>query len=463
MRSLQVKLIIAFLAVSLVGTVLSGVYIREVTTAEFNLFLVAQSRTNIVDRLAEVYATNKGWEGFRIEQLRWPPQELPSGTPTGISRDWGASVPGDHVTVADTDRRIVLGGRGYRLGQMVSREEYDIGIPITVEGREVGRLLLGYQPSILNRPFDRFLGRFYLALALGGLGGTGIALLLGVLLARSMTSPLRELTRAAQAMSRGDLEQRITVRSDDELGELARAFNQLSEELVQAQQLRRQMSADVAHELRTPLSLILGHAEGLADGVLEPTEETFEVVHDEARRLSRLVDDLHTLSLADAGELSLQREPTAPAALLRTTVAAQRPAAEVRGVNLTMDVQEDLPLVDVDPDRLVQVLHNLVSNALRYTPQDGRIELSAFSGESGWVTITVRDTGPGIPEEDLPHVFERFYRGDKARHRAEGGSGLGLAIARSIVEMQGGRIRAENGPGGGARFVIELPVAAADA
>ncbi|MCI0649245.1 MAG: ATP-binding protein, partial [Chloroflexi bacterium] len=245
------------------------------------------------------------------------------------------------------------------------------------------------------------------------------------------------------------------VRSDDELGELATSFNQMSADLAQARDLRRQMTADIAHDLRTPLSIILGHAEALRDGVLPATAESFEVIHDEARRLNRLVDDLRTLSLSEAGELPLTRRPTPPAELLERAVAAHAPQARQKEIALQVEAAAGLPAVDVDPDRMAQVLDNLVGNALRYTPAGGRISLGARPDPAG-VVLMVEDSGPGVPAGELPFIFERFYRGDKSRQRAAGGSGLGLAIARAIVEAHGGRIAAESAPGEGLAVAIEL-------
>jgi len=358
--------------------------------------------------------------------------------------------------VANVERAVVIPGRGYEPGEVVSEAEYAQGTPVVVDGIEVGRLLLGYEPSRAAGPFERFMGRFYLALGLGGLGGTTIALLLGMAVARRMTSPVRELTRAARAVSRGDLQQQIKVRGDDELGDLARAFNQMSADLVRSQAQRRQMTADISHELRTPLSLILGHTEALADGVLEPTQESFDVLYDEARHLTRLVDDLHTLSLSEAGELSLECEPTAPEDLVQSAVAAHTASAEAKGIRLQAEVALPLPEVDVDPDRIMQVLNNLLSNAQRYTPAGGQIVVSARQAGSA-VQFRVQDTGPGLSEEDRTLVFERLHRGDKARHRSDGGSGLGLSIARALVERHGGRMWAESAPGQGATFIFELP------
>jgi len=456
MRSLYARLIVGFLIVSLVGIVLAGLYIWQATTTEFAIYVVAQSQTSIADRLSTAYREAGGWAGVD-EQAALGGLNANSNPPVdGVPREPRPFVPQGHVIVANVERAVVIPGRGYEPGEVVSEAEYAQGTPVVVDGIEVGRLLLGYEPSRAAGPFERFMGRFYLALGLGGLGGTTIALLLGMAVARRMTSPVRELTRAARAVSRGDLQQQIKVRGDDELGDLARAFNQMSADLVRSQAQRRQMTADISHELRTPLSLILGHTEALADGVLEPTQESFDVLYDEARHLTRLVDDLHTLSLSEAGELSLECEPTAPEDLVQSAVAAHTASAEAKGIRLQAEVALPLPEVDVDPDRFMQVLNNLLSNAQRYTPAGGQIVVSARQAGSA-VQFRVQDTGPGLSEEDRTLVFERLHRGDKARHRSDGGSGLGLSIARALVERHGGRMWAESAPGQGATFIFELP------
>jgi signal transduction histidine kinase len=224
--------------------------------------------------------------------------------------------------------------------------------------------------------------------------------------------------------------------------------------------MRRQMTADVAHDLRTPLSLLLGYTEALHDGKFQGSRQTYEVMHDAARQLQRLVDDLNTLALADAGELKLARQPAAPQALLERTVRSFRAQAEAQQVTLVTEGSSpgSIPLVDVDPDRFAQVLANLAANALRYTPAGGRVTLSAQAEQEG-VVLRVQDTGSGIAPEHLPYVFDRFYRGDKARHNQSGEAGLGLAIARSIVESHGGTIAVQSNLGQGATFTIWLPAA----
>jgi len=248
----------------------------------------------------------------------------------------------------------------------------------------------------------------------------------------------------------------VPVRSQDELGELATAFNQMSSDLARANALRRQMTADIAHDLRTPLTVITGYLESLRDGVLKPSPGRFDAMYSEAQHLQRLVEDLRTLSLADAGELPLNRRPTSPRALLEELAAAYEHRAAQAGVTLQVRANHYIPLIQVDPDRIKQVLSNLISNALRYTPTGGQISLTATRHDDQ-VLLSVQDSGMGITPEALPHIFERFYRGDPARPGQEGESGLGLAIARSIVKMHGGRIWAESDPGAGSTFIIALP------
>ncbi len=245
------------------------------------------------------------------------------------------------------------------------------------------------------------------------------------------------------------------MRTADELGQLAASFNQMSTDLATSNQLRRQMTADVAHELRTPLSVILGYTEALADGKLHGKPAIYDAMYGEARLLSHLVDDLRTLSLADAGELTLNRVFLSPLECLERTAASHAALGSQRNITIDVQAAPDLPLIDVDRERIAQVLGNLVSNALRYTPDGGSVTLSA-SAAGRDVLLQVSDTGPGIDPKHLPFIFKRFYRADESR-QANGESGLGLAIARSLVETHGGTIRAENGGNGGAVFTVTLP------
>jgi signal transduction histidine kinase len=454
MRSLTLKLILAFLVVSLVGTALVAVFAVWRTNTQFNRFVADQFRDNLVEQLATYYENAGGWSGV-AEAVRNPGRGPGGGR--GQGGPPGAPNQGIPVLLLDNTGRVVIPGLGYGRGDVVAPRERASGVPVEVDGQEVGRLLVA--TAAVRRGLAGaellFLARVNQAVIFASLIATAVALLLAVLLARTLTRPLRELTAATRAVAKGDLAHKVPVRSEDELGELAASFNLMNTELAQAQELRHQMTADIAHELGTPLSLILGHSEALSEGVLPPQPETFHVIHDEARRLSGLVDDLRTLSLAEARELPLTRRPASPRALLERAAAAHAPRAKQGNILLQLGADKQLPDVNVDSDRMAQVLDNLLGNAFRYTPAGGEIRLSASPGLDG-VRLSIQDSGPGIPAGELPYVFERFYRGDKSRQRHEGGSGLGLAIARSIVEAHDGRIWAESEPGRGATFIIEL-------
>jgi signal transduction histidine kinase len=265
------------------------------------------------------------------------------------------------------------------------------------------------------------------------------------------------LTAAVRRMEAGDLSQRVEITSRDEIGDLARAFNLMADGLARLEELRRQLVTDVAHELRTPLSNIRGYLEALQDGVVEPDRRIVDSLHEETMLLNRLVDDLQELSLAEAGQLRLDRHPVALADVVDRAVEAVRPRAAAKGVELQVDLPEDLPLVDVDPRRIGQVLRNLLDNGLTHTGPGGEIGIAArASGQ--WVEVSVRDTGTGIAAEDLPYVFDRFYRADRSRSRATGGAGLGLAIVKQLVEAHGGRVEVESEVGRGTEFTFTVPL-----
>jgi signal transduction histidine kinase len=259
---------------------------------------------------------------------------------------------------------------------------------------------------------------------------------------RRFASPLADVMAAADRVAAGDYTTRVEERGPGDVRRLGRAFNEMTERLGSNEERRRRLLSDVAHELRTPLSVIQANLEAVLDGLYPADREHLGRVLDETKVMSRLLDDLQTLSTAEAGALKLHRERVAPPRLADAAAGAYAPRAAEAGVRLTTDVPTDLPDLDVDPVRIGEVLSNLLSNALRHTPAGGEIRLSAARVPTG-IELAVRDTGPGIPAEQLPHVFDRFSKSPDSP-----GAGLGLAIARSIVEAHGGEIRAASGPDG---------------
>jgi signal transduction histidine kinase len=359
-------------------------------------------------------------------------------------------------TLVDETGEVIVGGSGYAEGTQLSSQQLEELDPIVVAGSTVGWAVVpggGFAPRGGEADFFR---RVNNTMVLGAVLAFAVALGAGALAARSLTRPLRELTAATQAVASGDFERKVKVQSSDELGALAASFNRMSEALSESRRLRRQMTADIAHELRTPLSIILAHLDALEDGVLADPVEAARVVRDETERLSRLVEDLRTLTRADAGELALAKRPTEVGELLSRALHAYQPQAAARAISLTAQVEGGLPAIDADPDRLMQVFSNVLANALFHTPPGGRVLLTGSPSPSG-VRISIENSGPSFAEDDLGRVFDRFYRSDKARRREDGGSGLGLAIARSIVEAHGGSIAAVNPADGGAAIVIDLP------
>jgi signal transduction histidine kinase len=336
-------------------------------------------------------------------------------------------------------------------------------VAVAVKGTTVGWLQTPVDTFSESRREAAFLERVNGILLVAAVGAAVLALIAGAVLARSLTRPLRDLTDATQAIAAGDFNRRVAVRSRDELGTLAESFNRMSAALAEAQRVRRQMTADIAHELRTPLAIILGHLDAVGDGVLADSSQAMIVIREETERLARLVEDLRTLTRADSGELRLEPRPSDLGALLRQAATARRPASRAKRITLQVEAPEAMAPVVLDPDRIAQVIGNLLTNALFHTPDGGRIEVGCLEqGRS--VRVWVRDSGPGIESDELPRVFDRFYRTDKSRRREDGGSGLGLAIARSIVEAHAGRIWAESLAGFGASILFELPrVPASDA
>ncbi len=447
MRSLSFKLIAAFVVIGLVSILSIVLLARWNTRNEFDRFIVDRRGQDLLSSLQEYYARTGSWQGVDTTLFQ---NEGP-----GIPPD--SSFPHPPFTIADLNSRAVVQGAGYQPNELIPQSELKAGQPIEVNGSQVGTLILGRAP-LPNTPREaEFITRINRLFWYSAIGASLLALLLGILISRGLTRPIRELTHAAHAISEGDLAQKVPVRSQDEMGELAQAFNRMSSELTRSVNLRRQMTADIAHELRTPLSLILGHAEAVHDGVLAPSPENFEVIREEAGRLEHLIDDLRILSLADAGELAISLQPVAPERLLQEVAALYAVSSQKKQIPLDVQVSGPLPELQLDPGRMTQVLTNILDNALRHTPAGGTITLAARQVESG-VEISVKDTGQGLEPEDLERIFDRLYRVDASRHRADGGSGLGLAIAKSIVQTQGGQIRAEGQPGEGLKIVITLPV-----
>jgi signal transduction histidine kinase len=298
------------------------------------------------------------------------------------------------------------------------------------------------------------IGRFFIR---AGLIAVGIAIILTFFLSRRILSPVKALTTAARQFGKGDFSRRVDYQGEGEIGDLARSFNSMAENLEKNEQLRRNMVADVAHELRTPVSNLKGYLEAISDGLVKPDEDTIRSLNEEAASLTNLVGDLQELTLADAGKLKMTIQPEDISHIEKETVTALQAKAVHKELNIFTNLPDELPLVDIDALRIRQVLNNLLNNAVGHTGKGGSITVTGRYQEDK-VFISVADTGEGIPPEHLPMIFERFYRVDKSRTRATGGSGLGLTIAKRIVDAHGGTIKVTSELGKGSTFTFSIPV-----
>ena len=342
-----------------------------------------------------------------------------------------------HMLRMMTSPGSVPGGQGWRM----------MGSPNAGAGDVRAQLFIDYRAGFND------------ALKIAGAAALGVALVLSLILSRGITGQLHAMSAAAERIADGRYQDRVAVSGTDELAQLASRFNDMAGKLDAVESMRRQLIADVSHELRTPLSAIQGSMEGLIDGVLPASADTYAEIHTEAQRLNRLVDDLQELSRVEAPAFELQRQPVDVSALAISAIKRLAPAAASRGIILKSELPPGLPKLLGDEDRLLQVLSNLIHNALQYTPTGGTVTLSARS-LGGEMHVSVSDTGAGISSEHLPRIFDRFYRIDGSRSRQSGGgSGIGLTIARALVEAHGGRIWAESGGAGqGSTFTFALPI-----
>ena len=448
-HSLWFKLTAAFILVAAAGVIIVAILANRATTVGFRHYLnqdLAAQWTELQRQLADYYDHQGNWDG--VESLL---------DAAGPGRGQGS---GTLVLLAGDGEVVALAGG--RRNYPTTVAEADVSLPIVVDDLQAGTLLVKQSggAGAGSGAGEQFLGEVNNAIWWGGLAAVLLALFLGVFLAHRLTRPLRQLTEATHKVARGELGQQVSTDTRGEIGELSTSFNQMSVALAASEQQRQQMLADVAHELRTPLSIMRGHIEAMLDGVFEMTPDNLALVHEETLLLGRLVDDLRTLSLAEAGQLSLNRIEVNLTDLTVQSVTAFEPLAEAEGVELAANVPAEAVMIVADPDRIRQVLGNLLSNALRHVNtgnnEKPQVILSLIN-RGDVAQIRIGDNGPGLSAIAKEHVFDRFWRADSARNRDQGGSGLGLAISRAIVDIHAGRIWVESTPEQGATFIIELP------
>jgi signal transduction histidine kinase len=437
----RLSLTFAIIVLVTVGTIY--VFVSQRISAEMQDYrtMSAQYRSaQIRGTLYLYYLNNDGWGGVQ-------------STVTDTAR-----FSGTHIILVATNGTVVGDSNGDLLGLNYTNSQ-ETPVELALGNQVLGKFYAITDPEAVENiaPFLRISASINRSLLVGGSLAIAIALALTLVLSRRVTSPIRILAGAARRLGRGDLSHRVQFQGKGEVAELAQAFDTMAGNLEHTEQLRRNMVADVAHELRTPLSNIRGYLEAIRDRVIKPNAATIRSLSEETALLSQLVNELQELSLAEAGELKLDYRSEDVAKLVRQAVSPWQPKIAAKDISLALDVPDDLPLVKIDWQRVNQVLHNLLENAVAHTSKGGSISVAATELD-GWVEISVADTGEGIPAADLPNIFERFYRVDKSRARVTGGSGLGLTIAKRLIEAHGGQITVESKPGRGTCFSFTLPV-----
>jgi two-component system OmpR family sensor kinase len=464
MNRLWVRLTLAFTLVTVVTLGVVAVLANSRAGEAFRLYLTYSDPSRyepLAQTLASYYRSRGSWQGVEdtLERIAVMPGQM-MGRRLGLTFLAESQL---QIVLADAKGRVLYDGVRERPGRRLSADEVAAALDIEVNGDLVGRLVVALPigSAILGPIEQRFFDRMHQLLLAGAVLAGALAMLLGLAVSRSLSAPLQRLATAARAVAQGDFSHRVQVGGSAEVAEVSQAFNEMSAALEQADELRKNLMADVAHELRTPLSVLQGNLQAILDDVYPLEKAEISRLYDQTSLLSRLVEDLRELALADAGKLHMNLQPTDLLRVLQNISEHLTPAAEHSGVHLTVQAA-DLPAVQADPDRVAQVLHNLLANALRYTPAGGSITVTASATNEG-VEVTVVDTGEGIAPEALSHIFDRFWRADRSRSHGEhwtGGSGLGLSIAQSLVRAQGGRIWAESTVGKGSTFHFTLPLSA---
>ncbi len=420
----------------------------------------ADNNPPFVPNLESEPADNQSTENPQMggAQSKQPSDEEPSYRVPVWGTDPRISPPRDErLLLLDADGTVIFDNDPEAGDEQKMLTNTSAGTKIVINGEHVGTVIAASSAGILNSFQQAYLNNVNLLILVGGilaiLGAVGWGTWMSVRIVR----PVKALSQASLKLAGGDYSQRIEILSDDELGEMTKAFNQMADDLERQEMLRRRSLADVAHELRTPLSVLQIDLESIEDGIIEADEEAIQHLQLEVATLRNLVEDLRILSLADAGELKLEFQPVEVNGIIKVNARRIERSACEKGIRLVLDLTQEEQMVLGDEQRLSQVLLNLLSNALHFTPKGGTIEAGSKKIDQR-VQIWVKDTGEGVSPNDLPHIFERLYRSDRARARGNGGSGLGLSIARSLVETHGGKIWVESETGQGSQFIIELPL-----
>jgi signal transduction histidine kinase len=440
-RSLSSKLILSFLAVALLTVLVVSIVIRLNSGTSLMELVVEQQTSLLSESVITYYAENGNLDGFVYYYQRINPEGNQPGK-SGEGMGQGRQLRGLYGLV-DTEFNAILPTFGIPVGQRVPEDKVNHAVAVDVDGQTIAWIIPDTTRQFeLSAEEQLFLQRTNLAIGLAALAGVLVAVGMGFFLARMLVKPIRQLTKASAELAQGKLQQEVPVTSDDELGQLTTTFNQMSSELARADEDRKRLTADITHDLSTPIQIISGYMEMLDEGQVTLTPQRVEILKTELDHLRRLVGDLGTLTQVEAGGLDFQLQRINPVSLLQSVVQTYQPIAARQGVTLRLIPAVDVPDILIDEGRMIQVLKNLVDNALRYTGKEGEIKLSVIN--DGSTRLRVTDNGMGISAEDLPYVFDRFYKAEKARGVNSGKMGLGLAICKALVTAQGGEIIAKS-------------------
>ena len=461
---MRLRLFLSFTIIVLVSIASVVVIARRGAASEVRTFMFRGGMSGtegLVGALEAHYAAQGSWQGVEVLLLDSGPGRgfgMPGMGGNGMGSHGMAGMMAQRLRLSDAQGTLIFDSTPNAGSSNLTSDELSSAISLRARGVVVGYLLPEGGMAFSAGDETRLVSRIGRAALIAGVVAGGASLLLALVLSYRLLQPVRELTRAAEQMGKGDLSQRVPVHGDDELALLGATFNRMAASLQRLEESRQAMTADIAHELRNPLAVQRASLEALQDGIYPLTPENLAPILEQNILLNRLVDDLRTLALADADQLQLEIIPTDFQGLVERVVERFTPQAAAQSVEFHMvKSQLPMPLIPLDPLRVEQILGNLLSNALRHAPSQSQVEITTTHASSA-VQLTVRDSGRGIPPDALPRVFERFYRADKSRSRAEGGTGLGLAIARQIAQAHGGNLAADNHPQGGAIFTLTLPL-----
>ncbi|MCF7876435.1 HAMP domain-containing protein [Candidatus Bipolaricaulota bacterium] len=455
LNTFRFKLIASLFLVVLL--VLLSIYfvVNRTTESEFKNYVIrghSLQLRGMEQSLLDYYERNGSWKG--VESEFKDSDDTQAGNK---GRGMGPGASGvKNAALVNRKGEVIASYNQSLVGEQVPQSALGQGVKLKIGDKSIGTLLAG--PVIsgeLNQSGREFLESVNRTIVVAGAIGLLVALTLGWFLFRQLTRPLNKLTRATEKISSGNLDHRVSIESEDELRKLGESFNKMTKNLQESEEIRRRMIGDIAHELRTPLTVLSGEVEAIREGVYEPTDEKLREIQEDLNLLNRLVEDLQELTLAESGELTLNKTPTNMADLIRSVVGKLEVIGAEKGVKIKTNLPDNPVDVDVDGDRISQVLNNLVKNALSHTEKGDEV-LVNFEEKGKSVLVEVADTGEGIPEEKVDNVFDRFYRADSSRSSG-GGSGLGLSIAKELIEAHGGQIWIESEEGEGTKVNFSLP------